>query len=74
MSKKVMSTLSDFSLGINAKDAANLIPANALTDAQNAVLSKGAISKRSGYERYVSSPIEREATWNDIGGMKWSDL
>lgn len=74
MSQKLMSMLNDFSLGINMKDAANLIPPNALTDAENAVLSKGAISKRPGYERYLSATIERAATWQDVGSLKWSDL
>lgn len=74
MSRKLISMLNDFSAGLNQKDAANLIPKNALTDAENALLNKGAISKRPGYERYISAPVERIATWQDIGGEKWSDL
>lgn len=74
MSQKLLASLNDFSLGLNVKDAANLIPPNALTDAENAVLTKGAISKRHGYERYLSAQIERIATWQDIGGKKWSEL
>lgn len=74
MARKLISTLNDFSAGLNLKDAPNIIPLNALADAENAVLQRGAVSKRSGYERYISAPIERAATWQDIGGKKWSEL
>jgi hypothetical protein len=74
MSEKKLMSIHDFSKGINNKDAPNLIPLNALTDAQNAVIQKGAVTKRPGYERFVSAPIERAATWQDIGGQKWSEL
>lgn len=74
MADKKWSYLKDFSGGLNTKDAPNLIPANSLTDAENAVLGKGVISKRSGYERYIYAPVERIATWQDVGGKKWSEL
>ncbi|GIN88706.1 hypothetical protein J6TS2_50920 [Heyndrickxia sporothermodurans] len=74
MSEKLITNLDDFSLGLNVKDAANVIPFNALTEAQNAVITKGAISKRHGYERYVSATVERGATWQDVGWKKWSDF
>ncbi|MEK3819687.1 hypothetical protein MKY20_11530 [Cytobacillus sp. FSL W8-0315] len=74
MARKEIVGITDFSQGINVKDAANLIPKNALTDAQNAVIGRGFISKRPGYERFISAAIERPVNWQDIGGKKWSDL
>ena len=71
---KTLYTINDFSKGLNVKDAPNLIALNTLVDAENAVVQKGAISKRHGYERYISTQVERTATWQDIGGMKWSDM
>lgn len=56
------------------KDAANLIPDNALVEAQNAIVGRGFVAKRSGYDSFASAGIERVAKWNDIGGKKWSEL
>lgn len=69
-----MIALRDFSKGINSKDAGNLIPDNALSLAENAVISRGFVAKRSGYERYAAGQIERRALWSDVGGKKWSEL
>lgn len=69
-----MTIIRDFSGGINMKDSATTIQDNTLTEAQNAVMQKGSVSKRPGYERYVSAPIERAAAWQDVGGKKWSEL
>jgi hypothetical protein len=66
--------LRDFSGGINVQDAPNLIPETALTEAQNAVIGKGSISKRSGYEVHALGNVERVVTWGDIGGKKWGEL
>lgn len=44
----------DFSKGIIDKTAPNLIPDNALVDAENAVIESGSVSKRNGYQSYAS--------------------
>lgn len=74
MSNKTLYNINDFSKGLNLKDSPSIIPLNSLTEAQNAILQKGTVSKRPGYERFVSAPIERIATWQDVGGKKWSEL
>jgi hypothetical protein len=74
MAEKVFLTLKDFSLGINKQDGANLIPDAALVETTNAIIGKGFVSKRSGYEQFTSSPVDRTAKWSDIGGKKWSEL
>lgn len=75
MSKKYLSTIKDFSLGLNDKDAPNLIPDNALVDVENAVLGRGLVSKRHGYQEHALTPaIRRVLNWSDIGEKKWSDL
>lgn len=75
MSKKYMAVLNDFSAGINERDASNLIPDNALVEAQNAVLGKGYVSKRHGYKRHTHSPNGANVVkWSDIGPMKWSEI
>lgn len=66
--------INDFSKGLNLKDSPSIIPLNSLVEAENAVVKKGAISKRPGYERFADAPIERIATWQDVGGKKWSEL
>lgn len=72
--EKTYSYLRDFSAGINVKDAPNLIPDNALTEATNAVIGKGFVAKRIGYIAQANSPSERVAKWTDIGGKKWREL
>lgn len=74
MAEKLMATLKDFSIGLNTQDAVNLIPENALTDAENAVIGRGFVSKRPGYEQFASSPVTQILTWADIGGKKWSEI
>lgn len=54
MTKKHLHVLRDFSKGINDKKAPNLIPDNALADAENAIIGSGSVSKRYGYEMYSS--------------------
>lgn len=73
MAEKYLGTLKDFSLGLNVQDAANLIPENALTEAKNAIIGRGFVSKRNGYEQYASTPIIRTLTWQDMG-KEWSEL
>lgn len=63
MSKKMPPyVLRDFSAGLNDKDAANLIPDNALVDVQNAILGRGFISKRHGYVKYTPSALANPIT------------
>lgn len=69
-----MATFKDFSAGLNAKDAPNLIAENALTDVENAVIGRGFVSKRPGYEQFASSQITQVMSWQDIGGKKWSEV
>ncbi|MED5042766.1 hypothetical protein P9848_12610 [Geobacillus stearothermophilus] len=60
MTQKFLYPLRDFSLGQNDKDAPNLIPDNALVEAKNAILGKGFVAKRHGYQRYsnqLGNPI-----------------
>ena len=75
MAEKFLGTLKDFSAGLNVQDAANLIPENALTDAENAVIGRGFVSKRSGYEQHAKSPtITKTLNWSDFGAKKWSEI
>lgn len=64
MANKSLATLNDFSRGINNNDAPNLIPDNALVDAQNVILGRGYASKRHGYSKYT--PV---ALSNSIGKL-----
>lgn len=62
MAQKLLTALRDFSAGINDKDAPNLIPDNALVDAQNAVIGRGFIAKRHGYVKYTPSALANPIT------------
>lgn len=55
MTKKYLQTLQDWSKGMNDKDAPNLIADNALVDVENAIIGKGYIEKRFGYQVYSSN-------------------
>jgi hypothetical protein len=57
VAKKQLKTYSDFSKGINDKDAPNLIPPDALVEAQNAIIGRGSVSKRYGYMKYTPSAL-----------------
>jgi hypothetical protein len=73
MGQKFLYALRDFSFGINEKTAPNLIPDNALVDAQNAVLGRGYVSKRHGYIRYsnqLPSPITRLFEYHKFNGTR----
>jgi hypothetical protein len=73
MAQKLLYALRDFSLGINEKTAPNLIPDNALVDAENAVLERGSVSKRHGYVKYsnqLTQPITRLFEYNKFNGNK----
>jgi hypothetical protein len=74
VSVKLLGTLKDFSLGLNVQDSASLIPENALTEAENAVIGRGVVSKRNGYVQYASTPDERTLKWDEFGAKKWSDI
>jgi hypothetical protein len=71
---KLLGTLKDFSAGLSVQDAANLIPENALTEAENAVIGRGFVSKRSGYEQHASSATVSYLTWAEFGAKKWSEV
>jgi hypothetical protein len=62
MAKKALVTLRDFSLGINDKDSPNLIPDNALVDAENAIIGRGFVSKRHGYSKYTPTALSAGIT------------
>lgn len=73
MVKKYLSSLRDFSLGINDKDSPNIIPDNALVEAQNALLGRGIVSKRHGYQRYstqLANPITKLYSFYKNNGTK----
>jgi hypothetical protein len=75
MSDKLLGYLKDFSAGLNVQDAANLIPENTLTEAENAVIGRGFVSKRPGYEQHAKSPtITQTLTWAEFGAKKWSEI
>ncbi|MCK6203930.1 hypothetical protein KZX50_00515 [Bacillus infantis] len=62
MSKKYLFSIRDFSKGQIDKDAPTLIPNNALVEAKNAVIGRGYVSKRSGYQKYsnlLPKPINK---------------
>jgi hypothetical protein len=75
VSEKLLVTLKDFSAGLNVQDAANLIPENALTEAENAVIGRGFVSKRSGYEQYAKNPtITKTLKWSEFGAKNWGEI
>lgn len=73
MSKALIS-LRDFSMGINAKDGPSLIDDRELVDAENAILGKGYVMKRNGYELFAAAPITNTLTWTQFGVKKWSEV
>lgn len=71
MAKKLLYPLRTFELGINDKTAANLIPDQAVVDAENVVFGKGPISKRNGYVKYsnqLQHPITKHYQHNRFNG------
>lgn len=75
MSTKYIHPMRDFSRGIIDSEASNLIPDNALVEAQNAVLGKGFVEKRNGYQTYAYTPTGTRLTkWSDLGSKKWGEL
>lgn len=75
MSRRIPVDMKDFSSGMNNRDNANLIPDNALVDAQNVILGRGYVAKRNGYQAVGYSPqMKIVSTWADIGGKKWGEL
>ncbi len=72
MTKKHLHILRDFSKGINDQTAPNLIPDNALVDAENAVIGSGAVSKRHGYTAYASlaNPISQLYNFHRYTGVR----
>jgi hypothetical protein len=75
MSSKLYGQLKDFSLGINQKDGPTLIADQELVDAENAVLGKGFVQKRSGYEPFAYAPTQSTLyLWNQFGAKEWSEV
>jgi hypothetical protein len=62
VTQKLLYPLRDFSLGLNDKDDPALIPDNALTDVQNAIIGRGFIAKRDGYQKYNTAPLPGPAS------------
>lgn len=74
MAAKEQKVLNDFSLGLNQKDNPTLISEQELVNAENAIIGKGFVQKRSGYEVYASGPVQSTLTWDLFGGKKWSEV
>ncbi len=74
MAQKLLYPLRTFELGINDKTAANLIPDQAVVDAENVVFGKGPVSKRNGYVSYSKITDPLVATWAHVGAKKWSEV
>lgn len=75
MADKLYGQLKDFSLGLNAKDGATLVSEQELVEVENAVLGRGFVQKRSGYEVYSVAPTQSTLyTWDKFGGKKWSEV
>ncbi|WNS74235.1 hypothetical protein RRV45_15095 [Bacillus sp. DTU_2020_1000418_1_SI_GHA_SEK_038] len=73
VSPKLLYPLRTFELGINDKTAANLIPDQAVVDAENVVFGKGPFWKRNGYVRYsnqLPQPITKHYQHNRFNGDK----
>jgi hypothetical protein len=75
MSTKLYGNLQDFSGGLNAKDGAVLALENELIEVENAVLGRGYIQKRNGYEPYATGPtISTSYNWDQFGMKEWSEV
>jgi hypothetical protein len=75
MSTKLYGNLQDFSGGLNAKDGAVLASENELIEVENAILGRGYIQKRNGYEPYATAPtISTSYNWNQFGLKEWSEV
>jgi len=73
MARKLLYPLRTFELGINDKTAANLIPDQAVVDAENVNFGKGPFWKRNGYVKYsnqLSQPITKHYQHNKFNGDK----
>lgn len=73
MAPKLLYPLRSFELGINDKTAANLIPDQAVVDAENVIFGKGPFSKRNGYVKHstqLSNPITKYYKFNRFNGNK----
>ncbi|WP_394137428.1 hypothetical protein [Cytobacillus oceanisediminis] len=58
MAQKLLQVLNDFSLGINETVSPNLIPNNALVDAENCILGKGFVKRRGGFVKYSNQLLQ----------------
>jgi hypothetical protein len=75
MADKVYGQLKDFSAGLNTKDSPSLALEQELVDVENAVLGRGFVQKRSGYENFSVAPTQNTLyTWDKLGGKKWSEV
>lgn len=72
MSEKILYGLNNFSMGINNKDGPSLLDDTELVEAQNAIIGKGYVQKRHGYERYsnqLPNPITRLYEYRKNSGL-----
>lgn len=71
MSSRISVDMKDFSAGMNNRDNANLIPDNALVDAQNVILGRGFVMKRNGYSKatnVLTTPVTSSYVWHKFDG------
>jgi hypothetical protein len=71
--ERLYNQLLDFSAGINCKVGPSLIKDTELVDVENAILGKGFVQKRYGYERYsnlLSNPITKLYEYQKNSGDK----
>lgn len=75
MGEKLYGTLKDFSAGLNAKDGPALALEQELVEVENAILGKGFVQKRHGYEPFAAAPTKSTSyNWNQFGSKNWSDV
>lgn len=75
MADKLYAQLKDFSSGLNVKDGASLALETDLVDVKNAILGRGFIQKRHGYDVFATGPVtSTQVLWNQIGAKKWSEI
>lgn len=71
MSQRISVDMKDFSVGMNNRDNANLIPDNALVEAINAILGRGFVSKRNGFSKatnVLANAVTSSYVWNKFDG------
>jgi hypothetical protein len=75
MAEKLYGQFKDFSAGLNAKDGASLALEQELIEVENAILGRGFVQKRCGYEPFSVAPTQSTLfLWNQFGSKNWSDV